>query len=529
MVNRRRWAAGALSVLLAVMLVVTGCSSNSGGGNNPAPQQPADTANNETANNEPAAAEPEPADPEPFAIKMAVNFDGKDVPQAGNPVQQAIESYTHTQLEIDHFPGNSYQDKLSVMIASGDLPQVIASYGAPKQSYLLSAFQNDVFWDISPFIKDFPNLSSLNQAIYDNVAFQGKVFGLPRERPLARDAFIYRVDWLKNVGLQEPQTVEEFHQLLKAFKDQDPDKNGKNDTYGMTMGALGGSGPAPSTFGVFFGAPNVWDVQEGKFTRDVFTPEYLEGLKFQKQLFDEGLIHPDFAIMDRPKVEGEFENSKAGVIANSTNVALSYEARIQQHIPDATVDFFSILSTDKGKRIAAALGSNGILMFPKSSVKTEDDLKKILKFFDQLADQEMADLLEWGIEGTHYTMKDGKPEIIDQEKFDNEVGFPYKWPLRAVSLDAIKMQGNVNPLVTKELQVTTENQNHLVNNPANPFISQTQVERGAELELIITDANTKFIMGVMDEAKWKSEMDRWLSSGGDQIAKEYEEQWAAAQ
>ncbi|WP_020621186.1 extracellular solute-binding protein [Paenibacillus daejeonensis] len=505
-----------ISILLAMTLIGSGCSSTNtpttGGTTN---DPPAPSTNTEQ---KPDVTEPE----QPFKITMSLNFDGKDIPKPDNPVQKAIEEYTNTSLELQYTPGAQYQDKLSVLIASGDMPMVVASYGAPKQSYLLSAFKNDVFWDISPYIQEFPNLSKLNDTIFENVAYDGKVYGLPRERPIARNAFIYRADWLAKVGLEEPKTLEEFYTMLKAFKEQDPDGNGKDDTYGMSMGAIGGSGPEPQAYAVFMGAPNVWSVEDGSFVRDVFKPEYLEGLKFQKRLYDEQLIHPDFSIMDRPQMEGEFENSKAGVIYNTTNVALSYEARVMATVPDAKVSFFSILGTDKGEFVAGAMGSNGILMFPKTSVKTEDDLKRILTYFDQLADQEMADLLSWGIEGEHSKIVDGKYEMVDQEAFDNEVGFPYKWPMRAVDLEPIKTEGNVNPLLLKELEVTENNKNYVVNNPANPLISDTFTERGVELEQIIKDADVKFVMGRIDEAQWKKEMDKWWSSGGETIAKEYE-------
>lgn len=513
MQKNKKWGSKWLLVLLALALVVSACSS--------------EKAEEPSAGGEGAS---KGGDDGPFEISISLNFDGQDIPEPDNPVQKAIEEYTNTKLNINYVPGNAYQERLSTMIASGDMPQVVASYGPPKQSFLLSAFQNDVFWDISPYIEEFPNLSKLNPIIYENVSFQGGIYGLPRERPLARDAFIYRADWLEKLGMKEPETIDEFYEMLVAFRDQDPDGNNQNDTYGLSTGNLGGSNPQPNMYAVFMGAPNVWEVDEdGKFTRDVFHPAYLEGLKFQRRLYEEGLMHPDFAVMDRPKIEGEFTTGKAGVLLNTTNTALTYEARLKQTIPDAEVSFFSILSANGEKRVPAALGSNGILMFPKSSVPTEEELKRILTFFDKLGDQEMVDLLAWGIEGVHHEIVDGKPQIIDHEKYDREVTYPYKFVLSVIAPDNLKTPGHEHRLVLKEIEVTTDNTNYLVNNPANPLVSQTQVERGGELEQIIRDANTKFIMGVIDEDEWKAEMDRWWSLGGEQIARELEEEWKKTQ
>lgn len=495
-------------LLLSVIIVLVGCA-----------QKPV----NEVSPTSPAAgSEGETDSQEPFTISMALNFDGKDIPKQGNPVQTAIEEYTNTKLDIQYNPGTQYQDKLSVLIASGDMPMVVASYGPPKQSYLLSAFENDVFWDITPYIKNYENLSSLNQVIYDNVAYRGKIYGLPRERPLARTAFIYRVDWLEKLGLPAPETVDQFYEMLKAFTENDPDGNNVKDTYGMSTWGV-------NTFGVFFGAPNIWTNEDGEFVRDVFHPGYMEGLKFERKLYEEGLIHPDFAIMDRPQFEGEFDTGKAGVIYNTTNASVKYEVQLKKTNPDTKLDFFSILSTDAGKRVAGAQGSNGILMFPKSSVKTEEDLRKILAFFDKLGEEQMANLLEWGIEGKHYEIKEGLAVTIDQDAYSNEVSTPYKSVLRVVATEEKRMPGDLNPLLLRELEVTKDNENYLVNDATSALVSPTYVERGAELEQLITDANIKFVMGRADEAEWKKEIDRWWKNGGEQIAKEYAEDWAKSQ
>jgi putative aldouronate transport system substrate-binding protein len=70
-----------------------------------------------------------------------------------------------------------------------------------------------------------------------------------------------------------------------------------------------------------------------------------------------------------------------------------------------------------------------------------------------------------------------------------------------------------------------ENENYIVANPALTLKSTTYNERGGELEQIITDAQTKFIMGQVDEAGWKAEVERWRKSGGDQMAAEYKESY----
>ncbi|MFH5184181.1 ABC transporter substrate-binding protein [Paenibacillus sp. TAB 01] len=477
-----------------------------------------------SSDSNPSASSQGGTDNKPLSVKMALNFDGKDVPVAGNEVQKAIESYTNTKLELTQISSNDFCSKLPVMIASGDLPNIIASCGAPSQSYLISAVQNGAFWDITPYIKDYKNLSQMPAMVYDNVKIDGKLYGVPRYRPLARYVWSYRKDWLNNVGLQQPKTVDELYNMLKAFTNNDPDKNGKNDTYGLTM--MVKNDTLRPDFGVVFGSPLLWGNKDGKFIRAEETPEYLEGLKFSKKLFDEKLINQDFAAIDVPKFEGDIENGKAGVINEATNKIQTFDARVKAHNPNGAIDAFAALQEPKGTFLAGERGSNGILMFPKASVKTEADLKQLLGFIDKLSDKPMADLLEWGIQGKHYELKDGKAVRTNQEAFDNEVGFPYKYPLETVPVNNIRTEGVLDPLTKLQLQLEDDNAKLAVGDPTMTLLSPTWAEKGQELVQILTDAKVKFIMGKIDEAGWNAALDKYRKAGGDQVAKEYADAYA---
>jgi putative aldouronate transport system substrate-binding protein len=466
-----------------------------------------------------AAQAPTAAPTGPMNVKMTLNFDGKEVPKKDNDVEKAIEKYTNTSMDITHIASNDFCSKLPVMIASGEMPHVLASCGAPSQSYLISAAQGGSFWDLTSIIKDYKNLSSMPKLVYENVSIDGKLYGIPRFRPVSRYTYVYRQDWLQNLGLQEPKTLDEFYNMLKAFTENDPDKNGKKDTIGLTSMVINNT--LSPDFGLGFGAPNNWGEKNGVFTKAEATPEYLEGLKFFKKLYDEGLINKDFASIDRGKFEGDFDNGKAGVMSATTNNALGFQARLQKVNPAAKLDFFSVLQAPGGKRVVADRGSNGMLMFPKSAVKTEAELKQLLTVFDKLAEKEMADLLEWGITGKHYEVKDGKAVRTNQEAFDNEVGFPYKLPISTVPLTTIKTQGDLDPISKKVIEVEKANEEFAIKDPTMVLLSSTWSQKGAELTQILVDAKIKFIMGKIDENGWKQEVEKFKKAGGDKVAEEY--------
>lgn len=500
------WGSAALAVVMT-SLALAGCGSPDGksGAGEPAKQA---------------------SGSDPLKISMMLDFSGKEQPKPDNPVQQAIEKYTNTKLNITEIPSNDYCSKLPVLIASGDMPEVLASCGAPSQPYLVNAALGGAFWDITPYIKDYPNLSKMPQVSYDNVKIGGKIYGIPRYRPISRYVFMYRKDWLDNVGLKPPTTVDEFYNMLKAFTNNDPDKNGKNDTYGISS-MISNTSFSPD-FGLMFGAPNNWAVKDGKFIKAEETPEYLEGLKFTKKLYDEKLLNQDFASVDRPKYEGEFENGKAGVLNATTNNMLAFEARVQSHNKDAKIDGVSALEGPAGKRTMADRGSNGILMFPKSKVKSEAQLKQLLGFFDKLSEKPMVDLFEWGIQGTHYELKDGKAVRTNQTAFDNEVGFPYRLLLETIPVANIKTAGDVDPATQRSYDIEADNAKYAVVDPAMVLISETWNKQGQELLQILNDAKVKFVMGKIDENGWKQAVAQYKKAGGDKAAEEYAAEYTKA-
>lgn len=454
-------------------------------------------------------------------ISIMMHFDGIEFPQKGNDVEKEIEEYTKSKLDIQAAPGATFSEKLPAVVASGDMPMVIGM-NQFREPYMINALRGDLFWEIGLFLDQFPNLSSINSVIYDNISLDGKTYGLPRVRPLARDIYIYRKDWLDNLGMEEPKTVEEFYEMLYAFSYNDPDQNGKDDTYGMTVEKEG----LINRFAPLFGAPNGWEEKDGQFTHTTSTQEYLDGLNFFKKLYDNGLITKDFAVIERSQWEEAFALGKAGVWPDTSNAIVRMYNRIREHEPNVELGAFSLLEGPHGKRVAAGGGHNGIFVFPKSSIKTEEELIQVLSFFEKLQEEPMHTLFKWGVEGKHYDLVDGKPILNESADLHNEVILPYTLPLGIVPAEENALVGDISQLEQLERELPVENEEFAIHNPTTKLISDTQAEKGPQLNTIISDANIKYIMGQLDEKGWKKEIDRWRTSGGDKMAEEYAQEYA---
>ncbi|MEI7027015.1 extracellular solute-binding protein [Paenibacillus sp. y28] len=473
------------------------------------------------ANPQGEAAGTKASDNAPLAISLVIPQVG-DIPAKGNAVEQAIETYTNTKLDIQWVPNSAYEEKVNIMIASNELPKVMKlNYTATS----IGAINSGLFWEIGPYLKDYKNLSAQNPQHYDNIMVEGKVYGVPLYRDIARAAYNYRKDWFDELGLQLPKSLDDWYKVQKALAQNDPDKNGKNDTYGMLLDKkyLEGNSAVLTRLAVSMGGVNKWGLVDGKMTPEFMTKEYVDVLKMFRKFNDEKLLNSDFAAVDPAERDKVFDSGRAGLANSVAAAAKSQQDRVSKTDPKAVVDN-AAFEGPQGIRLAGESGNNGFLAVSKSAVKTEEELKKILTFLDKLMDEPMATLQLRGIEGTHFVKVDGKTEFKDFTLFQREVK-PYRDNL--LNLEGYNVPPlKDTPLGEKAAKMVIDNQKYVVPNLALTLTSHTYSEQGKALDQMIWDAQTKYIMGKIDDAGWEQEVNKWLKAGGEKIMSEYDASYA---
>ncbi|MDI6617299.1 MAG: extracellular solute-binding protein [Clostridiales bacterium] len=179
----------------------------------------------------------------PITLRMIQRLPATYVVQ-DNPVIKEWEKRTNTILDIEAPPINNYNDRLNIVMASGDLPDIIMLGGTgttyqqwAKDGLLLKLddyFNNGKMPNAKKVLTDeelsFTRVANMNNELYS----------LPRVQTKPWDNIVYRKDWLDKVGLKVPTTPEEFKQVMLAFAKDDPDGNGKNDTFGFSYNIVMG-------------------------------------------------------------------------------------------------------------------------------------------------------------------------------------------------------------------------------------------------------------------------------------------------
>ncbi|MEK3886402.1 extracellular solute-binding protein [Bacillus sp. FSL K6-3431] len=439
-------------------------------------------------------------------------------PTKNSPAWKELEKFTDTEIDIT-WVLNEYSEKVNITLASGDLPNILMI--EDKYPSFVSAVRDGAFWEIGPYLKDYSNLSQANEIALQNSMIDGKVYGVYRGRPLGRNGVTIRKDWLKNLGLEIPKTIDEFYNVLKAFTNDDPDGNGKDDTYGMVVSKY--TGPL-DIMQIWFGAPNKWgEDANGDLIPDFMTGEYKEALKFFKKIYDEGLINEDFAVMDPQKWGDPLLNGEAGVIVDVLDRAHRAQEEMMNANPDLT-DPIDVLGAPAPFNLPT-LGYAGMLTIPKSSVKTEEELKQVLSFIDKQSEAEAQIIAYNGVEGRHFEMKDGEFTILspDNQALHHEYTSFNQFGT-GIPEDRFHAPP-VSELREKEAEVMKENEDIVVPNPAVALISSVYATKGQQLDNIINDARIQFIVGQIDEKGLEDAVQLWLNSGGKDYIDEMNEMY----
>ena len=460
----------------------------------------------------------EPLNAENPTIKVMTQQFATESAGDDSPVVQELEKYLGADLELTWAPSSNYDEKLTATMGSGNYPHVM--FVGTRSSAIIQASRKGRFWDITDKLTDaekFPNLAQTNPMINHNISIDGRVYGLYRARTVGRAGVSIRKDWLEKVGLEIPKTIDEFYNVLKAFKEQDPDGNGQNDTYGMIVTDYL-DGPLKN-IAIWMGAPNTYGVtEEGKIAPEFMFDEFLEALKFMNKCYSEGLINQDMATYDSSKWNEQFLNNKAGVIIDVADRA----RRLAQNMENQDcVDVFGYVTKEAGAtpRTYPTSGYGGYYVFPKAAVATEADLDIVLKMMDKCNDDYALNLLNYGIEGRHYDLdaegfvvKKDDPALVKEYADLNQFATGIR-PLPLITRYTA-------PVAEKIDAVFADNEQYAVANPAEPYVSDTYSTAGPQLDAIMAEANTKFIIGQIDETEWKAQRDRWLQAGGQKVIDE---------
>lgn len=455
-----------------------------------------------------------------------------EAPPADNPVHRRLEEIIGKKLQINWTPDSSYEDRTNITLAGDDVPDLMIF--KTKTAGFIKNAQAGAFWDLTDKLKDYPNLVSDSPDVQKASSVNGRIFGLYRARDPIRHGVIIRKDWLTKLGLEPPKTTEDLYALAKAFTEQDPDGNGKDDTTGLLIpkwpGAIGTDSPY-DVLETWFGAGNKWVERDGRLIPSFMTEEFIQANAFVRKLADEGLMNGDFATMDSTTWNQPFYNGKAGIIIDvldrGNQILDLFAERDQQNLASYVEITGQLTGPDGTLHAYPTQGYAGFIVIPKARVRTEEQLKEILGVLDKWNSREAEVTMSNGIEGQSFTVEDGYAVPAAASPENDLIQRTVKtYPQLRMNVNGPRVYELKQPseaqqaLLDRRFAIWKEDLKSAVYNPAAPYVSDTYVSKGAQLDNIMADARIKFIAGQLDEQGLRDAIKLWESSGGAQIIEE---------
>jgi putative aldouronate transport system substrate-binding protein len=311
--------------------------------------------------------------------------------------------------------GADGEAKINAAAAANDLPDLFQMVSANNDNRgalfrLVELGLVAPVEDLMPLMPERTKLHYNDPLLINLVTFDGHQYGLPEPPPIPRrEGLVIRKDWLDKLALRVPSTPEELLAVAKAFTEQDPDGNGKKDTYGIG-GFLNGPGLGTRFDFIMgaYGVPGQWNFTDpADFELNVRSDQYPEALAYFQSLVDAKVIDPDWPTLTRDDFRARWKQGSFGIMWEDF-AALSNKSNYEPfdtNFPDA-----------EWIPVAAPMGPNGDTYYGVYTGRGQ-----IFGISQKAADEgkgeAIASLLEWMATDGYYLLgfgEEGKNFIIDE-------------------------------------------------------------------------------------------------------------------
>ena len=332
---------------------------------------------------------------------------------------------TGITIEFIHPPDGQSGEKFNLMVASGDLPDMIfwgwtGVTGGPQKmlddNIILPL--NDLVDQYAPYWKNFMDENPLIKKM--SITDDGTLYSFPivryKQSTLAPYGWQIRGDWMEAAGWTEPpETIDEWHDFLTDVKEADPAGDGKTIPYAMYQMQ---NGRGPRIFLWAYGVEYGWCLdKDGKANFGPYDPVFRDFLTVMSQWYAEGLIDPDFAAINtNTAIDAKIANNEAACWFGGLGDTMGRYIAAYAQDPDST---FYVVPASAPTLIKGEKGWNfqfdqltvgsGAAVTTKSQHPVEST-----KWLDYHYSPKGHMQMCWGVEGLNYNIIDGMPVFTDE-------------------------------------------------------------------------------------------------------------------
>ena len=337
-------------------------------------------------------------------------------------VKQAMKEKYGIDVEFVTVPRWSDVEKLNVMMAAGDAPDLSLLY---DNATITNYIKSGGLTDLGPALEQFG--ANVKKYLGDEVLQYGRwnniQYTIPGKRPLtpAFSGFI-RKDWLDALGLDVPTTRDEFYTAIKMIKEKNPGKVSNLIPFGIALDENNIDWTSHTLIWSF-----VKDMPEEEFAAKYnqgrwVLPGYKDGIRYLNKLYNEGLLYKDF-FLDGSGNQFQKEVIQGNVGSFIHNFDMPYRqspgwvAELKKTVPNAEIVPMDPFENYEGKHVKMKYPPAGLnTMVP---IFHKDKAGDVIKYLDwMVSDPSIVKRLQNGELGKQY-MKE-TPEGIPMEKISND-------------------------------------------------------------------------------------------------------------
>lgn len=345
---------------------------------------------------------------------------GGRVTEAGPPPEdwvayQAMRENAKVNLKLVLLPSTQTdQDtKINAAAASNSLPDVFMVSRDVWYKLVQAGLVAKVD-DLLPLMPVRTKGHYSDEARNKLVTIDGAMYGLPDPGALPQtDSLVIRQDWLDKLGLQSPKTLDEVMAVLKAFTFDDPDGNGKADTYGFCA-YIEGSGLANAGIGARFdwvygayGVAGVWNLSSADAVAlNVRNASYMKATQFIRQMNEEKVVDPDWPTLKKDEFRARWKQGKCGMM-HENFAALSNQSNYKDfdtNFPDGQWVAMDAPTGPDGKSSMGVVAKTARIYAVSQKAIDEGKGPAIARLLEWMALEEGYYLLGFGVKDVNYKL-----------------------------------------------------------------------------------------------------------------------------
>lgn len=410
--------------VVALVLASAVCLTAFSGCGNSASDNSQSTVSSETAGESESAKE---ENNENITVSMFLQDSADQVISTDLPIIQEITKRTGVNFEFVAAPNteDQFREKFNVTVASGDIPDIMVS---TYRDDMMKVAEQGTFAALDDYIDQYaPNLKKILDEnpdyIRDIRASDGNIYFMPFIGAVKTfKVWMLRGDWLDKLGLEVPVTLDDWYNVLKAFKEQDPNGNGEADEIPYTTrNTQAGVLAFMEAFGISgFEANEQFFIEDGQVKYAYTDPRCKEALEFINKLYSEGLIDSEYATNDTNVWLSRLTNEVSGACQDTTARAYSLGTQVRAANADSDA-YFVVVAPPKGPDGTQMTTSQMQAIRGFTAISADSPyIKEIVQLFDYFYSEEGSLLMNFGIEGETYTMENGKPTYTENIANDSQ-------------------------------------------------------------------------------------------------------------